>query len=233
MGPNLVGLFGRKAGSVADFKYSDAMKNSNVVWSETTVAEYVTKPKEFIPGNKMVFPGLKSDQEVADLIAYLKQATTLNKGQPASASCRGVSRGASLLRRRTRAMPRPRQFREHCLGRGGGATKRAVDKASASVARWEATLAAAYALALRPDAGEQVVVFAACLEPGRGAGGSSDRPLRERDYGRFAVCIKGARQGSCPGGGRPDARRGRAAPEINQHVIQPRARSRSATQSVT
>jgi cytochrome c len=76
VGPNLVGLFGRKAGSVADFKYSDAMKNSNVVWSETTVAEYVTKPKEFIPGNKMVFPGLKSDQEVADLIAYLKQATT-------------------------------------------------------------------------------------------------------------------------------------------------------------
>ena len=51
------------------------MKNSNVVWSETTLAEYVKKPKEFIVGNKMVFPGLKSDQEVEDLIAYLKQAT--------------------------------------------------------------------------------------------------------------------------------------------------------------
>jgi cytochrome c len=76
VGPNLVGLFGRKAGSVADFKYSDAMKNSNVVWTETTVAQYVKQPKEFIAGNKMVFPGLKSDQEVADLIAYLKQATT-------------------------------------------------------------------------------------------------------------------------------------------------------------
>jgi cytochrome c len=47
-----------------------------VVWSETTIAEYVKNPKEFVPGNKMVFPGLKSDQEVADLIAYLKQATT-------------------------------------------------------------------------------------------------------------------------------------------------------------
>jgi cytochrome c len=76
VGPNLVGLFGRKAGSVVDFKYSDAMKNSNVVWTETTVAEYAKQPKEFIPGNKMVFPGLKSDQEVADLIAYLKEATT-------------------------------------------------------------------------------------------------------------------------------------------------------------
>jgi cytochrome c len=76
VGPNLVGVFGRKAGSVADFKYSDAMKNSNVVWSETTIAEYVKNPKEFVPGNKMVFPGLKSDQEVADLIAYLQQATT-------------------------------------------------------------------------------------------------------------------------------------------------------------
>ena len=76
VGPNLVGLFGRKAGSVADFKYSDAMKNSNVVWTETTLAEYVKQPKEFIVGNKMTFPGLKSDQEVADLIAYLKQATT-------------------------------------------------------------------------------------------------------------------------------------------------------------
>ena len=76
VGPNLVGLFGRKAGSIADFKYSDAMKNSNVVWTETTLAEYVKQPKEFIVGNKMTFPGLKSDQEVADLIAYLKQATT-------------------------------------------------------------------------------------------------------------------------------------------------------------
>ena len=76
VGPNLVGLFGRKAGSVADFKYSDAMKNSNVVWTETTLAEYVKQPKEFIVGNKMTFVGLKSDQEVADLIAYLKQAAT-------------------------------------------------------------------------------------------------------------------------------------------------------------
>ena len=57
VGPNLVGLFGRKAGSVADFKYSDAMKNSNVVWSETTVAEYVTKPRSSFPGTRWCSPG--------------------------------------------------------------------------------------------------------------------------------------------------------------------------------
>jgi cytochrome c len=75
VGPQLVGIFGRKAGSVADFKYSDAMKNSGVTWDETTIAQYAKDPKGFIPGNKMVFVGLKSDQEVTDLIAYLKQAT--------------------------------------------------------------------------------------------------------------------------------------------------------------
>ena len=57
VGPNLVGLFGRKAGSVAGFNYSEAMKNSNVVWSETTLAEYVKKPKEFIVATRWCFRG--------------------------------------------------------------------------------------------------------------------------------------------------------------------------------
>lgn len=75
VGPELVGIFGRKAGSAPDFKYSDAMKNSGIIWNEQTLAQYVKDPKGFIPGNKMAFPGLKSDQEVDDLLAYLKQAT--------------------------------------------------------------------------------------------------------------------------------------------------------------
>ena len=75
VGPELVGIFGRKAGSAPDFKYSDAMKNSGITWNEQTLAQYVKDPKGFIPGNKMAFPGLKSDQEVDDLLAYLKQAT--------------------------------------------------------------------------------------------------------------------------------------------------------------
>ena len=75
LGPYLVGVFGRKAGSVEGFKYSEAMKNSDVIWSEETIASYVKDPKGFIAGNKMAFSGLKKEDEVADVVAYLKQAT--------------------------------------------------------------------------------------------------------------------------------------------------------------
>lgn len=75
VGPSLHGLFGRKAGSVEGFKYSDAMKAKGVTWDEKTIAEYIADPKGYIPGNKMVFPGIKKESEVADLIAYLKDAT--------------------------------------------------------------------------------------------------------------------------------------------------------------
>ena len=72
IGPHLVGLFGRKAGSVAGFKYSKAMLGSGIVWDEKTIADYVANPKKFLPGNKMVFPGLKKEDQREDLIAYLK-----------------------------------------------------------------------------------------------------------------------------------------------------------------
>jgi cytochrome c len=75
VGPSLKGLFGRKAGTVDGFKYSDAMKAKAVTWDEKTIAEYIADPKAYIPGNKMVFPGIKKESEVADLIAYLKDAT--------------------------------------------------------------------------------------------------------------------------------------------------------------
>jgi cytochrome c len=73
VGPHLVGIVGRPAGSVEGFKYSDAMKNSGVTWTEENIAIYVKDPKGFIKGNKMAFPGLKKDEEVADLIAFLQQ----------------------------------------------------------------------------------------------------------------------------------------------------------------
>ena len=73
VGPHLVGVIGRPAGSVEGFKYSDAMKNSGVTWTEENIATYLKDPKGFIKGNKMAFPGLKKDDEVADVIAYLKQ----------------------------------------------------------------------------------------------------------------------------------------------------------------
>ena len=75
VGPHLVGIFGRPAGTVEGFKYSDAMKNSNVVWNEETISAYVKEPKGYVPGNRMIFPGLKKEEDVANLIAYLKEAT--------------------------------------------------------------------------------------------------------------------------------------------------------------
>lgn len=75
VGPTLVGLFGREAGSVEGFKYSDANKNSHVVWTAETLNEYLKDPKAFMPGTKMVFAGIKDDEDRANLIAYLEQAT--------------------------------------------------------------------------------------------------------------------------------------------------------------
>ncbi len=73
IGPTLNGLIGRKAGTVEGFKYSDANKSSGIVWDEATFKDYIRDPKARIPGTKMVFAGLKSDQQIADLLAFLKQ----------------------------------------------------------------------------------------------------------------------------------------------------------------
>jgi len=75
VGPNLSGVFGRKAGAVDGFKYSEAIQKSGIVWNEETLAKYVADPKGFLPGNKMAFIGVKKDNDRADLIAYLKKAT--------------------------------------------------------------------------------------------------------------------------------------------------------------
>jgi cytochrome c len=75
VGPNLHGVFGRKAGTMPGYDYSEAMKNAGVVWDEETLSKYLRDPKGFIPGNKMAFPGIKNDTELANLLAYLKEAT--------------------------------------------------------------------------------------------------------------------------------------------------------------
>ena len=73
-GPHLVDLFGRKAGSLADFKkYSKSMKASGVVWDEGTLDEYLAAPRKFIKGGTMAFAGLKKEKDRADVIAYMKQ----------------------------------------------------------------------------------------------------------------------------------------------------------------
>jgi cytochrome c len=75
VGPHLGDVIGRKAGSVEGFHYSDAMKKKGeegLVWTEENIATYLKDPKAFVPGNKMVFVGLKKDDEIADVIAFLK-----------------------------------------------------------------------------------------------------------------------------------------------------------------
>jgi cytochrome c len=75
VGPTLIGLFGREAGTVEGFKYSDANKDSHVIWDEATLDEYLADPKAYMPGNRMAFPGLKNAEDRANVIAYLKEAT--------------------------------------------------------------------------------------------------------------------------------------------------------------
>lgn len=72
VGPSLHGIVGRKSGSVEGFKYSEPMKKAGLTWTEETLHQYLSNPKGFIPGNKMVFPGLKDEKERQNVIAYLK-----------------------------------------------------------------------------------------------------------------------------------------------------------------
>lgn len=73
VGPELNGLFGRKSGSVAGYNYSDANKNSGITWDDAVFAEYIKDPKAKIPGTKMAFAGIKKDEEIKDLTAFLRQ----------------------------------------------------------------------------------------------------------------------------------------------------------------
>ena len=73
VGPELNGVVGRKAGSVSGYHYSDANRNSDLIWDEATLTKYLRSPREVVPGTKMAFPGLKSDDDIANVIAYLNQ----------------------------------------------------------------------------------------------------------------------------------------------------------------
>jgi cytochrome c len=75
VGPNLFGLFGSKAAAVEGFQFSEAMKTSGITWNDKTVAEYLKDPKGRVPNGKMVYAGLKQQEQVDDMIAYLKKAT--------------------------------------------------------------------------------------------------------------------------------------------------------------
>jgi cytochrome c len=81
VGPPLNGIVGAKAGEVPDYAFSDALKNSGLTFDEATLAKWLHNPRELVPGNRMTFPGLQKDQDIANVIAYLK--TFGPDGQPA------------------------------------------------------------------------------------------------------------------------------------------------------
>ena len=74
-GPMLKGVFGRKAGSLEDYRYSAAMKRSGVTWDAASLDTYITDPQAFIPGNRMAFAGISDQSQRDDLIAYLAVAS--------------------------------------------------------------------------------------------------------------------------------------------------------------
>lgn len=73
IGPELNGLDGRHSGTVPNYDYSDANKNSGVVWGEATFKQYIKNPSAMIPDTKMPFAGIKEQQRIDDLWAYLSQ----------------------------------------------------------------------------------------------------------------------------------------------------------------
>jgi cytochrome c len=74
VGPMHRGVFGRKAGSIANYNYSNALKKADVVWDDDTLDKWLTNPQAFIPGQKMNFK-VANPQDRADVIAYLKTLT--------------------------------------------------------------------------------------------------------------------------------------------------------------
>ena len=72
LGPNLIGVFGRKAGTLPGFHYSNAMKNAGFVWTAANLKDYLTDPQAKVKGNRMPFSGLANPGDLDDLIAYLQ-----------------------------------------------------------------------------------------------------------------------------------------------------------------
>jgi cytochrome c len=76
VGPVLNGVVGRAAGTFPGYRYSSTMRKSGLTWDETTLTNYLRAPDKVLPGTKMAFPGIASDQDLANVIAYLKQQSS-------------------------------------------------------------------------------------------------------------------------------------------------------------
>jgi len=75
-GPNLFGVFGRKAGSKPGFSYSDALKGSKITWDAAKIDQWITSPRTMVPGTKMTYLGTENPKDRVDIVAYLKVETT-------------------------------------------------------------------------------------------------------------------------------------------------------------
>ena len=75
LGPNLLGFLDRPAGTQPGYEYSEALLTSEIAWTPETLDDWMRSPSEVIPGNKMIFAGIRRARDRADLIAYLQQAT--------------------------------------------------------------------------------------------------------------------------------------------------------------
>jgi cytochrome c len=75
VGPSLNGVLARKAGEIADFRYSPALKRSGITWTPQTLDNFIADPQKAVPGNRMPFAGMPDAADRADLIAYLQKAT--------------------------------------------------------------------------------------------------------------------------------------------------------------
>jgi len=71
-GPQLQAVTGRKAAATTDYKYSDAMRKSGLVWDEKTLAAFMRAPHDVVPGTSMRFWGIKDEQQIADLLSYIR-----------------------------------------------------------------------------------------------------------------------------------------------------------------
>eukprot|EP01122_Echinamoeba_exundans_P005903 TRINITY_DN16083_c0_g1_i1.p1 TRINITY_DN16083_c0_g1~~TRINITY_DN16083_c0_g1_i1.p1 ORF type:complete len:145 (+),score=26.79 TRINITY_DN16083_c0_g1_i1:35-469(+) len=94
VGPNLYGLFGRTAGTLPEYKYSDSMKASGIAWRDETLFEFIYNPLKYVPKTKMMFPGFKYEQDRADVIKYLRQATGADPVPPPR---NGLSHPATIM----------------------------------------------------------------------------------------------------------------------------------------
>jgi nitrite reductase (NO-forming) len=113
LGPTLAGVIGRKAGSVSGYDYSQAMRQANITWDIGTLDAYLADPQKIVPGNKMPFPGLKTEQERKDVIAYLASAGGSASPAAATAGAPKQAQAAPPPILPQHAKPAPSQAREH------------------------------------------------------------------------------------------------------------------------